>query len=130
MTGVKSLEEIRMDESVSPGCFTKDHKYFYTEFLAFARQYPEMKVSLYVPCNDLSLFAKKECFSIVCELLTLCESGRLTLMGIMPRPRLLDYLREIRDGQNAPILFQEKHSGPLRIFTRAWHERLWTSNFR
>ena len=97
-----------MEQSFSAGCGTQGRKYFYTEFLEFARQYPEMKISLHVPRNDLYLLAKEECFSIVSDLVDLCLSGRLTLMGKMRQPQLLEYLREIKKGQRAPILFQEK----------------------
>lgn len=100
-----------MEQSLADGCFTQDRKHFYLEFLEFVRQYPEMKVSLYVPRDDLPLLAKKECSSIVCDLLDLCESGRLTLIGTMPRPHLLEYLRGVGKGQSNPILFQEERVG-------------------
>ena len=100
-----------MDGSFSAACFTQGREYFYIEFLEFARRYPEVKICLYVPQNDLPLLAKEGSSSIVCDLLTLCESGRLTLVGIMPRPHLLEYLRGIRNGKSNPIPFQEESVG-------------------
>ncbi|MBI3014611.1 MAG: hypothetical protein HYY65_06045 [Candidatus Tectomicrobia bacterium] len=93
-----------MEQSLSPGFFVQGRKLFYTEFLEFAGRYPEMRISLYVPQNDLPLLANEECSSIVRGLLNLCESGRLILMGMIPRSHLLAYLREIRTGFRNPLL--------------------------
>lgn len=84
-----------MEHTVSVPSLAESRKHFYDEFLAFVRQYPEMKVCLYVPRDDLPLMARGEWSPIVRELLALCESGRLSLAGMMPRPHLLEYLHQV-----------------------------------
>jgi len=89
-----------MGQSVSVDLFSENRKEFYLHFLEFARRYPEIMVSLYIPRDDLSLLAEEGWLSIVCDLLDLCESDRLTLVGAIPRFHLLEYLHEIRGWGN------------------------------
>lgn len=84
-----------MEQSVFPPRFSEDRRDFYLHFLRFARQYPDMKISLYVPRHDLPLLAREDWSEIVRSLLDLCRSGRLTLMGMAPRSHLLDYLHQV-----------------------------------
>ena len=95
-----------MGQSVSLGSFSEVRKEFYTQFLEFARHYPEIKVSLYVPRDDLYLLSEEGWLSVVCDLLDLCECDRLTLIGAIPRPHLLAYLQEIKKGWGNPEAFR------------------------
>ncbi len=76
---------------------TKDRKEFYVEFLDFVRRYPEMRMSLYVPKSDLNFLINEGCYSIACDLMDLCLSGRLALTRKMPRPDLMATLRALRE---------------------------------
>lgn len=85
---------------------------FYKEFLEFTRRYPEVKIRLDIPRNDLPLLAGEEWSPVVDNLLALCRSGRLTLGGTIRRADLLDHLRKInKGGGNPPVLPQESAGG-------------------
>ncbi len=95
-----------MTQSVSLGLFAENRKEFYTHFLDFARQYPEIKVSLYVPRDDLYLLAEEGWSAIVTGLVDLCESDRITLIGAIPRLHLLEYLSGIKKSRENPKVFR------------------------
>jgi len=96
--GATFWEVVIVKRSIPIGLI-ESRREFYLRLLDFARRYPEVKVSLYIPGSDLTFFTEKEWLSIACDLLDLCESGRLTLMGIMRSFHFLEYLRAIRKGR-------------------------------
>lgn len=79
----------------------ENRREFYIQFLEFTRHYPDVQVSLYVPRDDFGLFEEEEWFFIVCELLKLCQAGRLTLVGLIPRLDLLRHFRKIKEKREA-----------------------------
>lgn len=85
-----------MVQSISPDFATTSRKEFYTDFLEFTRRCPEIKVSLRIPRDDLPLLSEEGWFPIVCDLLDLCESDRLAVMGMSPGMHLFEYLAEIK----------------------------------
>lgn len=91
-----------MEHSPRVGSFPERRKAFYREVLDFAGRHPGMKVSLFIPRSDLPVLAGEGCFSLVCELLEFCSSGRFLLRGAMRRAELLEYLQEIRKGGSKP----------------------------
>lgn len=94
------MEEIAMPQSVPTVRFSESRRRFYAEFFEFARQYPEMKICLYVRPEDLPLLAEKEWFPVVCRLLDLCNAGRLTLVGTLPGPHPLEHLRKVKSDRD------------------------------
>lgn len=99
-----------MEQAASETRVLQDRKHFYHEFLEFARQYPEMKICLYVHQGDLSLLSREDWFAIVCRLLDLCRAGRLTLVGTRSTPHPLVYLRRVK--RNRDLLGGADDSAP------------------
>lgn len=103
-----------MVQSVAPDFAADIRKEFYTDFLEFARRCPGMKVSLQIPADDLPFLSEEGWFSIVCDLLDLCEADRLAVVGMSPGIHLFEYLYEIKRTREVPVSADKKTIGSLR----------------